>query len=108
MAKQASYPDEADYVVVGAGSAGCAVAGRLAESGASVVLLEAGGPDTSIMFRRPGMITMIHAEPKLKARFDWGFYNAPQPHLLGRRIPATRGKLLGGSSSVNGMIFVRG
>lgn len=100
--------DEADYVVVGAGSAGCAVAGRLAEAGNSVVLLEAGGRDKSMMFRKPGMITMIHADPKLKARFDWGYYNAPQPHLNNRRIPATRGKLLGGSSSVNGMIFVRG
>ena len=100
--------NEADYVVVGAGSAGCAVAGRLAEAGNSVVLLEAGGPDRSMMFRKPGMITMIHADPKLKARFDWGYYNAPQPHLNNRRIPATRGKLLGGSSSVNGMIFVRG
>lgn len=101
-------PTEADYVVVGAGSAGCAVAGRLAESGASVVLIEAGGRDTSMMFRKPGMITMIHAEPKLKAKFDWGYYNSPQQHLLGRKIPATRGKLMGGSSSVNGMIFVRG
>lgn len=108
MAKQTPKVHEADYVVVGAGSAGCAVAARLAQSGASVVLVEAGGPDKSIMFRRPGMITMIHADPKLKARFDWGFYNAPQPRLLNRRIPATRGKLMGGSSSVNGMIFVRG
>lgn len=99
---------EAEYVVVGAGSAGCAVAGRLAEAGRSVVLLEAGGPDSSMMFRTPGMITMIHAEPKLKKRFDWGYNHAPQEHLLGRTIPATRGKLMGGSSSVNGMIFVRG
>ncbi|HET9498746.1 MAG TPA: FAD-dependent oxidoreductase [Marmoricola sp.] len=99
---------EADYVVVGAGSAGCAVAGRLAEAGKSVILLEAGGPDSSIMFRRPGMITMIHSDPRLKSRFDWGFYNAPQPHLNNRKIPATRGRLMGGSGSVNGMIFVRG
>ncbi len=100
--------NEADYVVVGAGSAGCAVAARLADSGASVILLEAGGPDKSMMFSRPGMITMIHAEPSLKAKFDWGFYNAPQPNLLGRKIPATRGRVMGGSSTVNGMIFVRG
>lgn len=107
MGKQAPV-GEADYVVVGAGSAGCAVAGRLAQAGHSVVLLEAGGSDKSVMFRKPGMITMIHAEPKLKARFDWGYYHAPQPGLNGRRVPATRGRLLGGSSSVNGMIFVRG
>ncbi len=100
--------NEADYVVVGAGSAGCAVAGRLAATGASVILLEAGGPDSSMMFRKPGMIAMIHADPKLKAKFDWGFYNAPQPNLFNRKIPATRGRLMGGSSSVNGMIFVRG
>ena len=108
MPRSQPKPSEAEYVVVGGGSAGCAVAGRLAEAGHTVVLLEAGGPDTSFMFRKPGMITMIHAEPKLKARFDWGYYHAPQKHLLGRRIPATRGKLMGGSSSVNGMIFVRG
>lgn len=109
MAKQAA-PDvnEADYVVVGAGSAGGPVARRLADSGASVVLLEAGGDGRSFMFKRPGMITMIHAEPKLKAKFDWGYYHAPQPNLLNRKIPATRGKLVGGSSAVNGMIFVRG
>lgn len=100
--------NEADYVVVGAGSAGCAVAGRLADAGKSVVLIEAGGSDKSIMFRRPGMITMIHSDPRLKAKFDWGFYNAPQPNVNNRKIPATRGRLMGGSGSVNGMIFVRG
>lgn len=100
--------NEADYVVVGAGSAGCAVAGRLADSGASVILLEAGGGDSSVMFRKPGMITMIHSDPKMKAKFDWGWYHAPQRELFNRKIPATRGKLMGGSSSVNGMIFVRG
>ena len=108
MAKKVPFQNEADYVVVGSGSAGAAVAGRLAESGASVVVLEAGGPDKSMMFRVPGMIAMMHAEPKLKERFDWGLYNAPQKHLNNRKVPATRGKVLGGSSSVNGMIFVRG
>lgn len=107
MAKQ-PLVNEAEYVVVGAGSAGCAVAGRLADAGRSVVLLEAGGPDKSMMFKTPGMITMIHADPKLKARFDWGYYHVPQKNLNNRTVPATRGKLMGGSSSVNGMIFVRG
>ena len=106
--KPAPQVNEADYVVVGAGSAGCALAARLAGSGASVVLIEAGGSDDTMMFRKPGMITMMHADPRLKAKFDWGYYHAPQEHLLGRKIPATRGKVLGGSSSVNGMIFVRG
>ena len=108
MAKSQPKVSEADYVVVGAGSAGCALAARLAESGASVVLIEAGGSDDTMMFKKPGMITMMHADPRLKAKFDWGYYNAPQEHLLGRKIPATRGKVMGGSSSVNGMIFVRG
>ncbi len=103
-----SYAGEADYVVVGAGSAGCAVAGRLAEAGEHVILIEAGGSDKSIMFKRPGMIAMIHSEPKLKKRFDWGYRMVPQEHALGRRLPAWRGKIMGGSGSVNGMIFVRG
>ncbi len=107
-AKSSPPVNEADYVIVGAGSAGCAVAARLAESGARVALIEAGGNDDTMMFRTPGLITMMHAEPKLKAKFDWGYYHAPQEHLLGRTIPATRGKVIGGSSSVNGMIFVRG
>ena len=108
MAKSQPQVSEAEYIVVGAGSAGCAVAGRLADAGHSVVLLEAGGPDKSMMFKTPGMITMIHAEPKLKAKFDWGYYHVPQANLNNRKVPATRGRLMGGSSSVNGMIFVRG
>jgi choline dehydrogenase len=108
MAKSQPEVNEAEYVVVGAGSAGCAVAGRLAEAGHSVVLLEAGGSDRSMMFRTPGMISVIHAEPKLKAKFDWGYYHVPQANLNNRTVPATRGRLMGGSSSVNGMIFVRG
>ncbi|MDQ6641770.1 MAG: FAD-dependent oxidoreductase, partial [Actinomycetota bacterium] len=101
-------PGSADYVVVGAGSSGCAVAARLAESGASVILVEAGGPDKSIMVTKPGMIGPMHADPKLKSRFDWGYYTAPQEHLLGRKMPTTRGKVMGGSSSINGMVYVRG
>jgi len=103
-----SYSSEADYVVVGAGSAGCAVAARLAEAGEQVILIEAGGSDKSIMFKRPGMITMIHSDPSLKKRFDWGYYLSPQKHVLNRKLPATRGRVMGGSGSVNGMIFVRG
>ena len=100
--------DEADYVVVGAGSAGCIVASRLAETGARVVLLEAGPQDRSRFVRVPGMISIMHSVPQIKKRFDWGYYTVPQKHALGRRIPTTRGKVLGGSSSVNGMLFVRG
>ena len=99
---------EADYIVVGAGSAGCIVANRLAEGGASVLLLEAGGPDRSRFLRIPGMISIVHTVPQIKKKFDWGYYTVPQKHALGRRIPTVRGKVLGGSSSINGLLFVRG
>jgi choline dehydrogenase-like flavoprotein len=99
---------EADYIVVGAGSAGCIVASRLAERGARVLLLEAGGPDKSRFLRIPGMISIVHTVPQVKKRFDWGYYTVPQKHALGRRIPTVRGKVMGGSSSINGLLFVRG
>jgi choline dehydrogenase len=95
-------------VVVGAGSAGSIVARRLAEAGASVVLLEAGGGDSSRIIRRPGMVAVMHSVPQVKKRFDWGFTSTPQSSALDRRIPQVRGKVLGGSSSINGMLFVRG
>ena len=100
--------DAADYVVVGGGSAGCAVAARLAESGASVILLEAGKSDKQFLVTKPGMIGPMHAVPQLKKIVDWGYYTVPQKHALDRVIPQTRGKVLGGSSSVNGMLWVRG
>lgn len=106
MAKKRS--NEADYVVVGSGSSGSAIAGRLAESGASVILLEAGRSDEQYLVKKPGMIGPMHAEPKLKARVDWGLYSTPQKHLLDRRMPVPRGKVVGGSSSINGMVYVRG
>jgi choline dehydrogenase-like flavoprotein len=98
----------ADYVIAGAGSAGCVLARRLAESGASVILVEAGGPDRSRLVRQPGMIAIFHNVPQLKKRLDWGYYTAPQPSALGRRIPQPRGRVQGGSGSINGMLFVRG
>ncbi|MCW4355743.1 FAD-dependent oxidoreductase [Hoyosella sp. YIM 151337] len=99
---------EADYVVVGAGSAGCVVASRLAEQGANVTLIEAGRKDSSRFVRTPGMISIVHTVPQVKKRFDWGYYTVPQKHAADRKIPHTRGKVLGGSSSINGMLFVRG
>ncbi len=100
---------EYDYIVIGAGSAGAIVASRLAEDpDVSVLLLEAGGTDRTTLVRKPGMISLVQQVKQLKKKFDWGFTTVPQRHLNGRRIPYTRGKVLGGSSSVNGMLYLRG
>ncbi|TAM90358.1 MAG: FAD-dependent oxidoreductase [Jatrophihabitans sp.] len=103
-----SVQRSADYVVVGGGSAGCVLARRLADSGASVVLVEAGKPDRTQLVRKPGLIAVFHNIPQLKKKLDWGYYSVPQPHALNRSLPQTRGRVLGGSGSINGMIFVRG
>ena len=108
MTKNDILRDEADYIVVGAGSAGSAAASRLAASGASVILLEAGKKDTSMLVTKPGMIGPMHAEPKIKKKVDWGYYTVPQKHMNNRVIPQTRGKVVGGSSSINGLLWVRG
>ncbi len=98
-----------DYIVIGAGSAGGIVASRLAEDpDVTVLLLEAGGTDRTTFIRKPGMISLVQQVKQLKQKFDWGFTTVPQPHLNDRRIPYTRGKVLGGSSSVNGMLYLRG
>ena len=107
MAKE--FPTEADYVVVGGGSAGCAVAGRLAAAGHSVILIEAGKNDQrNFMVNKPGMIGPMHAEPKLKKTVDWGYHTVPQANARNRELPQPRGKVLGGSSSINGLLWVRG
>lgn len=103
---------QADYVVVGAGSAGAVIARRLAESGASVVLLEAGRREDKGIVKSlvdvPGAVSVLLSTPELKRSVDWGYKSVPQEAALDRVIPMTRGKLVGGSSSINGMIFVRG
>src|SRR3954451_7817773 len=108
MAKRAPRGDEADYVVVGSGSSGAAIAGRLAQSGASVIVLEAGKSDERLLIKKPGLVGPMHAVPQLKKPFDWGFYGIPQKHVLDRRMPVPRGKVVGVSSSINGMVYVRG
>jgi choline dehydrogenase len=101
--------DQADYLVVGAGSAGGIIAARLAEDPAcQVLLLEAGGSDRTRLCTVPGMMSVIHTTPQVKKRFDWGFYTEPQAGGAGRRLPYVRGKVLGGSSAINGMVYVRG
>lgn len=98
-----------DTIVVGAGSAGCVVAGRLsADAGRRVLLLEAGGSDKSFLIRKPGMIALIHTVPQVREKFDWGYSTTPQGHAVQRQVKTVRGKLMGGSSSINGMVYVRG
>jgi choline dehydrogenase len=96
-----------DVVIVGGGSAGCALAARIsADPSTSVLVLEAGRPDTILdpYIHMPAALTF----PIGNKRYDWMYSSEPEPHMNGRRITAGRGKLLGGSSSINGMIFQRG
>ncbi|WGW05828.1 choline dehydrogenase [Tropicibacter oceani] len=95
---------QADYVIVGAGSAGCAMAYRLAEAGRSVIVIEHGGSDWGPFINMPGALSY----PMNMKRYDWGYQSEPEPHLGGRRLACPRGKVIGGSSSINGMIYVRG
>jgi choline dehydrogenase len=97
--------EEFDYVIIGAGSAGCVLADRLSEDGRnSVLLLEYGGSDRSIFIQMPTALSI----PMNMPRYNWGFQTEPEPHLGGRRMVTPRGKVLGGSSSINGMVYVRG
>jgi choline dehydrogenase len=94
----------ADYVIVGAGSAGCAVAYRMAEAGKRVTVIEHGGSDAGPFIQMPGALSY----PMNMGIYDWGFATEPEPHLGGRRLATPRGKVIGGSSSINGMVYVRG
>jgi choline dehydrogenase len=95
----------ADYVIVGAGSAGCVLANRLsADPAVRVILLEAGVADRDPSLHVPGAIVRNVANPA----FNWNYYTQPQKHLAGRELFWPRGKVLGGSSSINGMLYVRG
>ncbi|WP_404399329.1 choline dehydrogenase [Idiomarina seosinensis] len=94
-----------DYIIVGAGSAGCVLANRLSEDSKSqVLLLETGGSDKSIFIQMPTALSI----PMNTKKYAWQFHTEPEPYLNNRRMHCPRGKVLGGSSSINGMVYVRG
>jgi choline dehydrogenase len=95
---------QADFVIIGAGSAGCAMAYRLAEAGRNVTVIEYGGTDAGPLIQMPAALSF----PMNMKRYDWGYSSQPEPHLGGRRLVCPRGKVIGGSSSINGMVYVRG
>jgi choline dehydrogenase len=94
-----------DYIIVGAGSAGCVLASRLTENPRTrVLLLEAGGRDSSLYIQMPSALSI----PMNMEKYNWHYETEPEPGLGGRRLHCPRGKVLGGSSSINGMVYVRG
>ncbi|MBX4932076.1 choline dehydrogenase [Rhizobium bangladeshense] len=96
---------QADFVIIGSGSAGSALAYRLSEDGRnSVLVIEAGGSDFGPFIQMPAAL----AWPMSMKRYNWGYLSEPEPNLNNRRITAPRGKVIGGSSSINGMVYVRG
>ena len=102
---QLDFVQEADYVIVGSGSAGSVAAARLSEDGKySVLVLEYGGTDIGPFIQMPAALSY----PMNMARYDWGFGTQPEPNLDNRQLATPRGKVIGGSSSINGMVYVRG
>ena len=96
---------EADFVIIGSGSAGSAMAYRLSEDGKhSVIVIEYGGTDAGPLIQMPSALSI----PLNMPLYDWGFASEPEPHLGGRILATPRGKVIGGSSSINGMVYVRG
>jgi choline dehydrogenase len=94
-----------DYIIVGAGSAGCVLAARLTEdANTRVLLIEAGPPDRSWRINMPAAVGSLLSSD----RFNWNYVSEPEPHLDGRRLTHPRGRVLGGSSSINGMVYIRG
>ena len=98
-------PTEFDYVIVGAGSAGCVLADRLSADGSNrVLVLEFGGSDRSVFIQMPSALSI----PMNTKKYNWQYESEPEPALGGRRLHTPRGKVLGGSSSINGLVYVRG
>lgn len=96
---------EADFVIIGSGSAGSAMAYRLSEDGRhSVIVIEYGGPDIGPLIQMPAALSF----PMNMETYDWGFSTEPEPHIGDRSLVTPRGKVVGGSSSINGMVYVRG
>ncbi|UWR16498.1 choline dehydrogenase [Sulfitobacter sp. M368] len=95
---------KAEFVIVGAGSAGCAMAYRLAMAGRKVIVIEHGGTDAGPFIQMPAALSY----PMNMKRYDWGYRSEPEPHLNNRELACPRGKVIGGSSSINGMVYVRG
>jgi choline dehydrogenase len=95
---------KADYVIVGSGSAGSALAYRLGAAGKSVIVIEQGGTDAGPFIQMPAALSY----PMNMSMYDWGFSSEPEPYLNNRRLATPRGKVIGGSSSINGMVYVRG
>ncbi|MFK8035281.1 MAG: choline dehydrogenase [Hyphomicrobiales bacterium] len=96
---------QADFVIIGAGSAGCAMAYRLSENGKhSVLVIEFGGTDAGPFIQMPAALSY----PMNMQRYDWGYQSEPEQHLGNRKLVVPRGKVIGGSSSINGMVYVRG
>ena len=96
--------DNYDYIIVGAGSAGCVVAARLSQAGFKTLLLEAGGNDNNPYIHIP----MGYGKLFKNKKINWCYYGEPEPHLNNRKLYQPRGKVLGGTGSINGMIYVRG
>jgi len=94
-----------DYIIIGAGSAGCVLANRLSEdAGTSVLVLEFGGSDRSVLIQMPSAFSL----PMNTKKYNWRYETVAEPHLDNRRLHCPRGKVLGGSSSINGLVYIRG